>query len=230
MVLYDKKYYIANRQTEDRIAFSFYYRLACSYVKRGKVLDFGCGTGHLIKRFQKGYEAWAYDTSSYALEEVQRVAPQVHICSSLDCVQKRQYNLVLSLHVIEHVADPLQQLMELRKLLEPQGILLYAVPNLSGLGHRLKNDRWPCLHDPTHISLHPAKQWEQWTEQAGLEIVHAGTDGLWDVPYLPYIPAILQKLLFYPLPALQVATGRLFLPSMFGEALIVIARKKECVL
>lgn len=65
------------------------------------------------------------------------------------------------------------------------------------------------------------------TRTAGFKILKIGTDGLWDVPYLPFVPLWMQKSLFYPLPALQVITGHLFLPANFGGPLIVVAQKMK---
>ncbi len=222
---HNKSYYQANKQAEDRIALGFYYRLATSYVKSGKVLDFGCGTGHFIKRFGGGYETWAYDISPYALGEVKTVAPHTNICSSPESLN--ELDLVVSVHVMEHLKDPFAAMLLFHKILHDKGVLLYIVPDISGLGHKIKKRRWFGYGDPSHVSLHPASQWLSWTEAAGFKILKTGTDGLWDVPYLPLIPKWIQKLIFYPLPAIQVVTGHLFLPARWGESLVVVAQKNK---
>jgi SAM-dependent methyltransferase len=223
-IKYDKSYYRANKQAEDRIALSFYYRLATSFVKAGKVLDYGCGTGHLIKRFKKGYESWVYDISSYALDSVKVVAPNANICYSPESLKQNTFDLIVSLHVLEHLTNPLETLSLFFKILNDAGVLIYVVPNTSGIGHRIKKERWFGYH-PSHVSLYPAEKWLSWTESAGFEILKTGTDGLWNVPYLPFVPLWIQKLIFYPLPAVQVATGCLILPANWGESLIVVAQK-----
>ncbi len=224
---YDKSYYQDNKQFDDRIALRFYYRLATSFVKSGKVLDYGCGTGHFIKRFKKGYEAWAYDASPYALESVNLVAPNANICYSPESLKENMFDLVVSLHVLEHLTNPLETLSLFFKILNDTGMLIYVVPNTSGIGHRIKKERWFGYGDPSHISLHPAKQWLSWTESAGFKILKTGTDGLWDIPYLRYIPVWSQKLIFYSIPAMQAITGRLLYPVNWGESLIVVAQKNK---
>ncbi|GBD97254.1 MAG TPA: class I SAM-dependent methyltransferase [Nitrospirae bacterium] len=219
----NKSYYQANKQAEDRIALSLYYRLATSFVKTGKVLDFGCGTGHFIKRFKDGYETWAYDVSPYALGSVRAIAPNANICSSPEALN--ELDLVVSVHVMEHLKDPFETLRLFHKILHDGGVLLYIVPDVSGLGHKIKKQRWVGYGDPSHISLYPAEKWLCWTEAAGFKILKTGTDGLWHVPYLPLIPQWVQKLIFYPLPAIQVITGHLFLPAGWGESLVVVAQK-----
>jgi 2-polyprenyl-3-methyl-5-hydroxy-6-metoxy-1,4-benzoquinol methylase len=224
-VKYDKAYYQANKQSGDRIALQFYYRLAASFVQSGKVLDYGCGMGHFIKRFKEGYEPWAYDVSTDALESVKDIAPYVNICLSPDSLEENTFDLIVSLHVLEHMANPLETLLMFQRLLSNRGILIYVVPNASGMGHRIKKQQWIGYGDPSHVSLYDAKTWLSWTDNAGFRIMRSGTDGLWDVPYLKLIPLWIQKLLFYPMPAIQVMTGRLLLPADWGESLIVVAQK-----
>ena len=50
-------------------------------------------------------------------------------------------------------------------------------------------------------------------------------DGFWNVPYIPFIPASIQKLFFGSLGGLQAMTGFIFLPMRWGESVLVIARK-----
>lgn len=222
---YSNAYYQSNRQAGDRIALSFYYRLARSFVKSGKVLDFGCGTGHLIKRFRKGYEAWAYDISPYALQAVSSVAPHVKTCNSTEILKQNQFDLIVCIHVLEHLEEPQNIFRLFFEILNYNGVLMYVVPDTSGLGHSIKKKEWFGYKDKSHISLLPSEDWLYYTKNAGFKILKTGTDGLWDVPYLPFIPRLLQKLIFYPLPAIQVITGRIFLPVKWGESLIVIAKK-----
>lgn len=226
-VKYNRHYYNFSKQLDDRIALSFYYRLATSFVRYGRVLDYGCGTGHLIKRFKKGYEAWAYDISAYALESVNVVAPHANICYDFESLRDNTFDLVISLHVLEHIQNPLESLLGFFKILKKDGILIYAVPNVSGIGQKMKKQQWVGYGDPSHISLYQADKWLCLTESAGFRLLKVGTDGLWDIPYLPIFPKWLQKLIFYPLPAIQVVTGCLFLPSRWGESLIVVARKSN---
>jgi hypothetical protein len=56
--------------------------------------------------------------------------------------------------------------------------------------------------------------------------VRVFSDGFWDVPYIPLIPPMLQKLFFGSLGGFQAVTGLVFLPYRWGESVIVIAQKQ----
>ncbi|KJU86475.1 methyltransferase domain protein [Candidatus Magnetobacterium bavaricum] len=221
---YDKGYYAARAQDDGRIALRFYARIVKSYVKGGRVLDYGCGTGHFIKQFTKGYEPYAYDVSPYALEMARNVNTDICICTEPE-MQQGSFDLITSIHVLEHIVEPSEVLTMFWSLLRDGGIVFFVVPNLSGLGHWIRKETWTGYGDPFHVSLLSSKAWIGLTKKVGFRLLKTGTDGLWDVPYIKDIPIWIQKLIFYPLPALQVLTGQLFLPHDSGESLVVIAQK-----
>jgi SAM-dependent methyltransferase len=222
---YGESYYRGVRQSEDRPALSFYYRLARSYVGRGRVLDFGCGVGHLIKRFGAGYEARGVEVSKYAAGKAAITAPLARIRSSVEEFgDEKSFDLVVSIHVLEHLARPLDTMLLFSKILKPGGILIFAVPDAGGLGRRFKKERWAGYRDPTHVSLLPASKWLSMTAEAGFTALRTGADGLWDVPYTKILPRWVEKLALYPAIALQVFLGRLILPAGYGESLVVAAK------
>ena len=231
---YDGDYYGWAGQSGDRPALWFYYRLARSLAAPGpanigadiRVLDFGCGTGHFIKRFKRGCEAWAYDSSPYAADSTAAVAPHVTVCRDIDKIPLGAFDLVVSLHVLEHIKEPMETLRLFAEFLRPGGALLYATPDAAGLGLRLKKDGWAGYRDASHVSLLASDRWLRLTRRAGFNIIKSGSDGLWDVPYTGgKLPLWLEKFILYPIPALQVLSGRLIIPRGWGESLIVAARK-----
>ncbi|MCG6551170.1 MAG: class I SAM-dependent methyltransferase [Candidatus Magnetominusculus sp. LBB02] len=222
---YSSAYYAARGQNGGRLALWFYSRVARSYVRRGAILDYGCGCGHFLKYFSRQrYDTYGFDTSADALDIAKETALPGHLFSSIEEIPTSSFDLICAIHVLEHIERPLDALQMLRGLLRPQGILMYVVPNLSGIGHTLKKRNWIGYGDPAHVALYPAQRWLTLTEAAGFTIVKTAADGLWDVPYIDWMPLSLQKLIFYPAPALQVLTGRLIIPTRWGESLVTVAR------
>ena len=80
--------------------------------------------------------------------------------------------------------------------------------------------------DPTHVNVQPPAVWRRWTEDAGFDVLRHFGDGLWDVPYLPYVPAPVQFGIF-GVPALaQVLTRTTFVPLRSGVNQVCIARRR----
>jgi hypothetical protein len=64
--------------------------------------------------------------------------------------------------------------------------------------------------------------------KAGCDVVRIRGDGLWDPPYVRFLPLRVQRAVFGAPAALQVfwPFGQPFLPAAFSECLIVTARKR----
>ena len=91
------------------------------------------------------------------------------------------------------------------------------------MGAGWKGARWVGWSDPSHVSVLPPAEWLRLTRAAGFEVKRAFGDGLWDVPYVRWLPAGVQRALF-GLPALaQVLTVGAWMPVRLGESLLVIA-------
>lgn len=63
---YDEAYYQANGQYGDRPALRFYVRLVRRYLGAGPYLDFGCGTGHLLRRLSRIGSATGFEISPFS--------------------------------------------------------------------------------------------------------------------------------------------------------------------
>ena len=102
---------------------------------------------------------------------------------------------------------------------------MFATPNLSSVMRGRKGEEWHGVKDKTHVSLRPPEEWVALTERNGFRVLKMFGDGLWDSPYWPVIPAVLQKVVFGLPAALQVLTVGSFMPVRWGENLVVVARK-----
>jgi 2-polyprenyl-3-methyl-5-hydroxy-6-metoxy-1,4-benzoquinol methylase len=99
----------------------------------GKLLDFGCGHGKLLRRMHAaGWAVVGLDFSEQAvnavrssgLEAYQGTLPHPEVPPS-------SFDAVVMEHALEHVPDPLHVLRAAREVLRPGGALLIHVPNFS---------------------------------------------------------------------------------------------------
>lgn len=233
MAEYDSEYYEGNDQSSDRPALDYYYRFFKNEMGRSKtrarVLEYGCGVGHLTKRLVSNYDCYALDISDYALSKVNERAPEAKTIKTLHTVEDESLDGIIALHVMEHIEDPLVTFREFHDKLKPGGVLVYVVPNPDGYGHKMKKDKWFAYSDKTHISLLSEAVWKQLTADSGFKITKSRGDGMWDVPYLPMLPTTIQKAIFFPPTVPQFVVGRAFLPTRLGECLIVVAKKEPLV-
>ena len=206
----------------------FYASLITRYGRSGKLLEIGCGLGHVLQHLEDRFETYGIDVSAYAIERARASTPR----SDLRVATAEQvatlpgpFDVIAAFHVVEHLRDPGAVLKECARMTAPGGVLIIATPNTEAPFAKRKGARWYANTDPTHISLKPPREWIALVREAGYRIRRTFGDGLWDVPYVPAVPAKVQ-LAFFGLPALvQTMTTVPFIPVRFGESLILVAER-----
>jgi SAM-dependent methyltransferase len=226
---YDEQYYDTGHMDEDRVALWYYARVVRRLCpKGGRLLDYGCGTGHLLKRLTAQFQTLGYDGSAYARSRARLNAPEAVILEEWASLRPKSLDALVALHTLEHLNRPHAVVPQLVSLLDSGGVFLFVVPNTGSLMRRLKRDRWFGYRDPTHHSLLSQAEWLSLVRQAGLDVLWVRGDGWWDAPYLPLIPTVVQRALFGAPAAMQVfwPRARPFLPAWLGECLIIAARRR----
>jgi len=209
----------------------FYAMLARRYGKRGsRFLEVGSGMGHLTGQLEDRFETFGCDINHWAVKKSREVVhgSELQTASAQELpFRDNSYNVVIIKHIVEHLPDPQKAIREIARVTEPGGTLILATPNLDSLLKPWKGDNWIGYQDPTHISLKPPSEWISHIEGAGFKIIRILSDGFWDVPYIRFVPGMIQKLFFGSLGGFQAITGLVFLPMRWGESIIVIAKKNN---
>ena len=208
----------------------FYARLVRRYgPASGRALEVGCGLGHLLGWLVDRYQLFGTDINHWALSQALRNIPQGNFAllsaEDLGAFPADSFQTVIAKHVMEHLPNPERAIAEIGRVLAPGGLLLLATPNLDSAMRAVKKERWIGYQDPTHISLRPPAAWLADLRANGLAVRKVFSDGFWDAPYIPWIPARLQKLLFGAPGGLQAILGWSIIPLQMGESLIVLADK-----
>lgn len=212
----------------------YYAALVRRYAPPGdntrKLLEMGCGLGHLLGLLQDDFACTGIDLIDYSIEQARINAPKADLrqmdVSDINQFEAGAFSVVVALHLVEHLPDPEASIRQVNRLLKPGGLWLFATPHPDYSLRRFKDRENDAIgKDKTHINVHPPRQWCDWCESAGFTMIKHFGDGLWDVPYLPLIPKAVQFGIF-GLPALlQVMTRTTFTPLSLGVNQIGIARK-----
>jgi len=208
----------------------FYATLARRHgPKLGRVLEIGCGLGHLLGWLTDNYQVFGTDINHWALVQASQNVPQGHFlemsAEDLRPFSTGTFQIVVAKHVVEHLSNPERAIAEMSRVLAPGGLLLLATPNLDSPMRARKKERWIGFQDPTHISLKRPAEWLNYLKAYGFKAKKVFSDGFWDAPYLPLLPKALQKVFFGGPGGLQAILGWSIIPLQMGESLIVIAAK-----
>lgn len=120
---------------------------------KGSLLDIGCGTGlflHTARNY--GYDVSGIDVSQTALKFA-RESFKLNVSEKKveDLIsQNKKYDFVTLWHVLEHFANPKEELTKIKQLLNPDGILLIEVPNLNSIKFKLSKSKWKGGNHPLY--------------------------------------------------------------------------------
>jgi SAM-dependent methyltransferase len=208
----------------------YYARLARQYgPSQGRVLELGCGMGHLLTWLTDRYQVVGSDINPWALSQAKRNVPRGQFAllsaDELFAFPEAVFDIVIAKHVVEHLSQTERAISEMSRVLKPGGLLVLATPNLSSPMRKLKKTHWIGYKDTTHISLKPPEEWLASLRLSGLQPRKIFSDGFWDAPYIPIVPIPLQKLFFGAPGGLQAILGWSIIPLHMGESLIVLADK-----
>lgn len=98
----------------------------------GRALDIGCGNGAFLRALNKARGSWRLTGSELSTKNQAAVEaiPGVEAfhAGPLQTL-KGGFHLISLIHVLEHLPNPIAFLVEVRKLLQPRGLLVIEVPN-----------------------------------------------------------------------------------------------------
>jgi SAM-dependent methyltransferase len=226
-VNYDIKYFAARNQDRDRPALWFYERLVRRWFVSGPVLDYGCGTGFLLKRLSRFYDVAGFDISPEALAVACANVRDLKVYHQDDQLPEATFSGIVSLHVLEHIERTSipSVLKHWHRSLLPRGRVLCVVPDADGRGHSLAGKYWTSFGDPTHVTLLGHNEWCDLFIAADFSVHKIGTDGLWCLPYREGRGKIADGLRFSVPTLLQFLAGRLLLSAGSGESAIFLLER-----
>jgi len=116
-----------------KIRYEKYYKLLSKYADRGKVLDIGAGYGTGSRVFKNhGYSVKSIEPEDNKAQYIERVLKIPVHKNNIDSFlsTKERYDFIILAHCLEHIDNPSNVLVRLKKLLNPSGILYVEVPIL----------------------------------------------------------------------------------------------------
>jgi SAM-dependent methyltransferase len=157
------------------------YRRRAAAVERvsgggpGRVLDIGCGRGHLLDAFRRrGWTVQGTELTDHSASFPRQVLGlPVHVGPG-DALPfaPASFDAVVMWHVLEHWPDPRVAVAEAHRLLRPGGVFMVGVPNFGSLEARLTRAGWFHLDVPRHLCHLTSASLGRVLSEAGFEPRH----------------------------------------------------------
>ena len=146
------------------------------YRKNDRILDVGCSAAFLLKLAeQKSWSPFGVETSDFANRYSRDILGIDVFEGTLKEAQfpKEHFDVVFSSHLIEHIADPMTLLTEMKRVLRIGGALVTVLPTqFSSPSYRLFKIVFGD-GPPRHLSFFSKNTFERALRSIGLRIVYS---------------------------------------------------------
>ena len=119
-----------------------------------KHLDIGCGTGDFLNACKnKNIECTGIEPSDIARNKgIEKYNLNIKKNTDLKQFEQNSFQSVSMWHVLEHVYEPNQTILDLKKIITNNGTLIIAVPNYESLDARIYKKYWAAWDLPIHLN------------------------------------------------------------------------------
>jgi 2-polyprenyl-3-methyl-5-hydroxy-6-metoxy-1,4-benzoquinol methylase len=130
-------------------------------LKGKKLVEIGCGNSSWLPYFSKQYglDVYGIDYSEEGCEQAEKILQRENVEGTIYCTDAfnpaddlhSEFDIVISFGVVEHFSDTAATLNAFSKYLRPGGLLITAIPNMSGFNgwlHKMMNRPLYDIHVP----------------------------------------------------------------------------------
>ena len=188
---YDLKKYDSYNKKSDSFAFlyRFIQKLNNSYktnllkkYKTGCLLDYGSGSGSFVNHTKKrGYSSFGYEPINNPKYNT--------IYKNKTVIKKQKYDWITLWHVLEHTHNPKKTLKSLISLLNKNGLMAIAIPNINSYDNIYYKNYWAGYDVPRHLFHFNPSSFEKLANFVDLKIINKKP--LWFDPI--YISILSEK-------------------------------------
>ena len=144
----------------------------------GKLVDVGAYTGVFVEiAAQHGWDAYGVEPSQWAVAQArERGLHMIEGTLASPELTDASFDVVTMWDVIEHVADPLGELVQADRLLKPGGLLVVHTMDIDSGFARLMGGRWQWLME-MHIYYFSRRTLKHLLEKAGFTVIRIEPQG-----------------------------------------------------
>jgi len=147
-------------------------------VHPGRLLDVGCSTGIFLDEMRSsGWDVQGVELNAGAAQYAQdrlQLSVLVDDLLQIDVQQvggMASFDAITLWNVLEHNFDPGAVLEQCWRLLKPDGIIAFTIPNWESIDRRLFGRYWIGFDTPRHLFVFPDKTLEEILNGQGFQVV-----------------------------------------------------------
>lgn len=140
---------------------------AAALLNEGSILEIGCGTGHFLAAAKaRGRDVLGIETSA----RHRRYIKDRWGIETLAAIPAGSFDNAVSFNVLEHIADPLAHLLEVKRAMGDEGRYLLSTANADCLVAKLCGPWWAMFKPEDHLSIPSKSSLTMLGDRAGLAL------------------------------------------------------------
>ena len=125
------------------------------------VLELGSSLGYFSKVFKdRGFDVTGSDISSFIVKKANHLQKDIKFIQlniEKEIKLEKKYDFIVAFEVLEHLENPTKALINIKKLLNKNGVLIFSTPYPTKIS----------LSDSTHINVHKPVWWINLSKKIG---------------------------------------------------------------
>jgi len=150
------------------LLFDMISRMEVNY--NSKILDVGCGSGNFLYSLNKIGFKNLIGVDPYLRENVKEEGVEIYNKSIHKLPNIKKYDLIISNHSFEHIANQLEFLLKVSKILSRDGTCFIRMPIKTDYIWNRYGVNWVQIDAPRHFFLHTLKSFELLVKKSGLSV------------------------------------------------------------
>jgi len=140
--------------------------------KNTKLLDIGGGSGQFLYEMRElGMNVCGIEPGDFDKESNTKYKLNI---KNVDLIKAKypedSFDLITMNHVLEHVNNPNETVMEIKKVLRKDGTLIIGIPNTNSLARKIFGKNWLAYDVPRHLFNYSGKNLNPLLEKNGFRI------------------------------------------------------------
>ena len=193
-------------------------------TKSIKLLDYGCGNGLFLDYLKKkGIFGTGIEIDEANSQKL--LNKKINFFRNINEVESNKFDICVMFDVLEHLTNPIQDLIKIRSKLKKNGIIVIYTPNINSLAFELMGPRQNQVYPFMHTLFFNDKSFNYLAKKTKMKIKKRGTFGLDLMDYFFMREYLDKKKYFEKLTNFINITQSLIDKTGFGNHFRVIFQK-----
>lgn len=192
--------YIAEKKAIELTARSRLKRLGALKIKSRRLLEIGCGPGFFLNVAKDSFCVTGVELSDFASGYAKKYF-NLNVCQgTLDKASfpSSYFDIVVIWDVIEHITDPVGLITEIKRILCPEGLLVFTTPDTSSYLCRLQDRSWRLFDPPYHLNYFNRENTVKMLDSVGFKVLKIESTWEWhSLRYLFHALAVYHSKRFF---------------------------------